>query len=85
MQRMVEVSLRQAKLLWIGSELEQVIGAPSHQHGALWSKYEWQRVHQGSRVNLQGFELFFGGRIMSQKLLRHVACAGRQRVRGDGR
>src|SRR5260370_36933774 len=81
MQRMVEVTLRHAVLLWIGGELEQVIGAPSHQHSAMWSKQGGQRVHQGSRVSAQGVELFSGGTIVGQELLGDVACADRQRSR----
>jgi hypothetical protein len=85
MQRMVEVIVCQPVLLWIGGELEQVIGTASHQHGALWGKHHGQHVHQGSRMCAQGLEFLFGGRIMGQELPGHVARADGKRVRESGR
>ena len=43
----------------------------------LWGDHEWQRVHWGSCVSVQGFKLFLSGGIVGQELFRHVACADR--------
>src|SRR5690348_7542029 len=81
MQSMMEIIARHYELLWVGGELKQVIRTATHKNGALWCKHDWQRIHLGRDVIIQGLYLFFGGRIMGQELLRHIACANRQRFR----
>src|SRR5712692_5226866 len=77
MQSLVETILCHNELLWIGGELKQVIGTATHKNSTLTGKREGKFVHEGSDVICQSLNLFFGGRIVGQELLRHIACANR--------
>src|SRR6266446_5976003 len=78
MQSLVEIILCHNELLWIGGELKQVISTATHKNSTLAGKHDGKFVHEGSDVICQSLNLFFGGRIVGQELLRHVACANRQ-------